>query len=262
MFSIPRKLTACFCICKKILIELERTYSENFQQAYTSKESDSANKSYEFESQAKRLFEIESHSDSLTTISGLVLLYEFIGTHGQMATKYIKHMFNMATRMKLFGVEERLNINEYAALSPVEQRSTASVAWGAFNFFTYVCAMVGTNKLLTCVSMISLFDVAVATPYPPTIPILGSRESLDIQGNTTNSTGSAGCLMDQAFPFLCSFWTIVSGVMFVYRTSTGREKVPIAFALSKYYELLSLADNLPDSMIVRPGNPSTTLLFQ
>lgn len=93
-------------------------------------------KSYEFESEAKRLAEVELHSDSLTTVAGLLLLYESIGTHGKMALSYINHMFDMAARMRLFGVEERLNTSEFATLSSTEQRSTASVAWGAFNFFS------------------------------------------------------------------------------------------------------------------------------
>jgi hypothetical protein len=92
--------------------------------------------SYEFETDAKRLLAAEMNSDSLTAIAGLVLLFESIGTHGQIATKYLNLMFEMAARMRLFGVENRLNAHDYALLSQAGQRSTGCVAWGAFNFFT------------------------------------------------------------------------------------------------------------------------------
>ncbi|KAM3497734.1 hypothetical protein MY10362_008925 [Beauveria mimosiformis] len=58
-------------------------------QAYTLKESIALSKSYDFESEAKRLAEVEVCSDTLTTVAGLLLLYESIGTHGEMALSYI-----------------------------------------------------------------------------------------------------------------------------------------------------------------------------
>jgi hypothetical protein len=50
--------------------------------------------------------------------------------------------------------------------------------------------------------------------------------------------------------------------MLVYRTLAGREQVALAFVLSKYHKLLSLADNLSNKMVRGQNNPCHVLVFQ
>lgn len=110
--------------------------------------------------------------------------------------------------------------------------------------------------------MVSLFDVVVASPYPPSIPKPGSRGNRNNRENMADTSASTPDSKVQVFPSLCSLWTVASEVVFFYRTSTGQNQVPLAFALSKYYKLLCLADNLTDSMVRRQNSTAQTLVFQ
>lgn len=81
---------------------------------------------------------IEGKIDSLTSIAGLTLLSQSVGCHGQVkqTAKYLKALTAMAARLKLFGIEERLQVKDIINLSRGEQSSASFAAWGAFNVIT------------------------------------------------------------------------------------------------------------------------------
>jgi hypothetical protein len=92
-------------------------------------------KSYDFEIEAERLWQIEKMSDTLVTISGLVLLSASTGLHsrGEESRKYMNEMTQMAMRMKLFGVKDTLTTNDVADFSTQHQIQLSYAAWGPFN---------------------------------------------------------------------------------------------------------------------------------
>lgn len=105
------------------------------------------------------------------------------------------------------------------------------------------------------------FNLIPATPYHPAMPIPGAvRISQD--GSEEKILVPLHPIMGQTFTYMCSLWTIVSEAMYLLRTETRSDRVPIAVSLSRYYQLLELADNLPKSMIRQERNAPHVLVFQ
>ena len=73
--------------------------------------------------------------DSLPNLAALNFLWLSCLSHGQgeVGRKYIEAVWQVARRMKLFGVPDTLNAADLQALSPDELRATAHTTWGAFN---------------------------------------------------------------------------------------------------------------------------------
>jgi len=63
-----------------------------------------------------------------------MLLYNSIGSHGQAGkgSVYIHEASDMATRMRLFGVRNSLDLQQMAACPHDEIQATAHAAWGVF----------------------------------------------------------------------------------------------------------------------------------
>ena len=109
--------------------------------------------------------------------------------------------------------------------------------------------------------MTSVFDIVSPPGRPPGIPIPGkggTRSSEDDKADKTRLEDGAG----QIFPCFCSLWTIASEVTLLYRSPEKQKDIPLAFALSRYYRLLDLADSLPSLTIRNDSSPSYVLVFQ
>ena len=71
--------------------------------------------------------------------------------------------------------------------------------------------------------------------------------------------------MGRTFTALCEFWKIareVASVFFVNGAPPLKDRVPLAFAESKYQKLLDLADQLAPEMARGDHNADHVLLFQ
>jgi hypothetical protein len=110
--------------------------------------------------------------------------------------------------------------------------------------------------------MSAYYNLLPATPYCPEIPIPGTV----VISQEPNNEGKIHVLlhptMGETFSYVCSLWTIVSEAMFLLRTEVRSDRAPIAVPLSRFYQLLELADNLPKSMIRRERNAPHVLVFQ
>ena len=91
--------------------------------------------SYDLEREAENIWQTERPLDSLPTLAALSLMWLSLLSHGQGegGRKYIEAVWQVAMRMKLFGVPETLGAAELQSLSRPKQRATAYAAWGAFN---------------------------------------------------------------------------------------------------------------------------------
>jgi len=70
--------------------------------------------------------------------------------------------------------------------------------------------------------------------------------------------------MGHTFTSLCKLWTILQEILAVYAVHDGRplhERVPLAFAESKFQRLLSWADALVLDMARAPQRPGHVLVF-
>lgn len=106
------------------------------------------------------------------------------------------------------------------------------------------------------------FNMLPAIPYCPELPIPGTV----VISQEPNNEGKIHVLlhpiMGETFTYVCSLWTIVSEAMYLLRTELHSDRVPIAVPLSRFYQLLELADNLPKSMIRQGRNAPHVLVFQ
>lgn len=50
------------------------------------------------------------------------------------------------------------------------------------------------------------------------------------------------------FAYFCKLWTITAEVSFMYGCEKAEDTAALSFALSRYHEILALADTLPKNM--------------
>ncbi|KAI9691621.1 MAG: hypothetical protein M1822_007692 [Bathelium mastoideum] len=217
-------------------------------QSYAQKEPEAFAKSYQFEQEAQELWHAERFSDTPNTIAALALLFQSLGGHGKsdVSSQVGKAMSAMASRMKLFNTEDEPSMEDFFALSTPQRSSAAYAAWGAFNTLT----------------MGALFRIVPAVGQPPALPIPGrppkeSGASASWLDRTPHPKGTG-----QTFGYFCSFWAIVSQILFMSNGSQENESVSLAFVLSRYHQLLSLADSLSGSMVRKSASPAHVLVFQ
>lgn len=84
-------------------------------------------------------------------------------------------------------------------------------------------------------------------------------ESDDVSEECSSSS-STHHSYDAMYASFCSLWTILSEVLFIYRSSERPGAATLAFAYSKYGRLLALADRLPNGM-GRQEHASLCVLF-
>ena len=91
-----------------------------------------------FEKEAIELWQIEKSIDSLTAVAGLIMLALALGDRGQGqgGTQYLNQASGMAGRLKLFGVPERIGVEDLGRLGSDEQQAIMHATWGAFNCVT------------------------------------------------------------------------------------------------------------------------------
>lgn len=93
-------------------------------------------KGFEFEEAAVILWRSEAtRLDSETALTGLILLYLCFAVRWESnnADNCLRQVFQMAVRMKLFGVEERISDSDMSLLNADRRSSMVHAAWGAFN---------------------------------------------------------------------------------------------------------------------------------
>ena len=110
--------------------------------------------------------------------------------------------------------------------------------------------------------MQTAFYLAVTTEYPPALPIPRRYEEAEHEDDRTGIKQSLAADGDRTFSTFCSFWTIVSEVLFIYRNTEAPQANSLAFAESKFYKLLSWAENLHVSMVRGEHNPAHVVVLQ
>lgn len=106
-------------------------------QAYCKTDPIAAAKSLEFEEEAQALWRAD-HEDSAPNLAGLMLLYISMVNNGngdQGAVGYVSESGEMAKRMKLFGVHDRITALDSYLPSEGAQYAFRQAAWGHFNAY-------------------------------------------------------------------------------------------------------------------------------
>ncbi|KAL2286975.1 hypothetical protein FJTKL_06474 [Diaporthe vaccinii] len=105
-------------------------------QTYATDSPSATSKVVEFEAAAGILWELDAtRLDSETALTGLILLYLCSAARWESdkADGCLRQVFEMAVRMKLFGVEERISDFDMSLLKTDRRSSMVHAAWGAFN---------------------------------------------------------------------------------------------------------------------------------
>ncbi|KAF1975215.1 hypothetical protein BU23DRAFT_458985 [Bimuria novae-zelandiae CBS 107.79] len=214
-------------------------------QAYTAKDPAAAEKSYQFEKEAELLWRAET-KDSILTIAGLMLLYFSHGGHGSQASQklseFLQEAYDMAKRLKLFGVKHALDEVEIKSLSYEAQLALSHTTWGIFSLYT----------------LQAQYYLCTATEYDPKLPIPHEQEvtGSDHQSASKSPTEmiSQGQQGRQVFYYFCKLSVIASKILLVIRDTQGsKTPPPLAFAMAQFGELLELVDSLPQSMTRNAG---------
>lgn len=104
-------------------------------QAYSRSDPGATGKSLEFEKEARMLWRTDGE-DSLSNLAGLVLLYISMANNrngNEGALSYICEAGEMAKRMQLFGVRDRIATLESLLATDDAQYAFGQTAWGVFN---------------------------------------------------------------------------------------------------------------------------------
>lgn len=106
-------------------------------QAYSTIDPTAATKSLEFEKEARMLWRADA-DDSVPNLAGTMLLYMAMANNNngsQGAANYIFEAGEMAKRMKLFGVHDRLTALQSHLLTEEAQYAFRQATWGIFNAY-------------------------------------------------------------------------------------------------------------------------------
>ncbi|KAJ0119520.1 hypothetical protein J7T55_013722 [Diaporthe amygdali] len=105
-------------------------------QTYGPDDPSAITKGFQFEEEAGILWQAEAtRLDSETALTGLILLYLCFTARWESnnADDCLREVFEMAVRMRLFGVEERISDTEISLLKADRRSAMIHAAWGAFN---------------------------------------------------------------------------------------------------------------------------------
>ncbi|KAF9872647.1 hypothetical protein CkaCkLH20_09826 [Colletotrichum karsti] len=225
-------------------------------QAYATYHPSASGWSHELEAEAGRLWRAD-REDSLTTVAALAFLIQSVGCNGNGAldVEYINETAAMARRLKLFGTSDASTSEDLKDLSEEDARGKAKVAWGVF------CTL----------SMVAQFFLPATTEYPPNLPIPGkdvkglqNESAPRSHGNDAPSGTSsrrkrvAASPFSETFAAFCELWVISSRLTWYYQHE-GPGRASRAFAIEKYYKLLTWAANLPESLVRSKHSPSYVL---
>lgn len=111
-----------------ILLTTQQTFGPDDPSAIT--------KGFQFEEAAGTLWQAEAtRLDSETALTGLILLYLCFTARWESdsADDCLREVFEMAVRMRLFGVEGRVSDSDMSLLKADRRSSMIHAAWGAFN---------------------------------------------------------------------------------------------------------------------------------
>jgi hypothetical protein len=83
------------------------------------------------------------------SLAALTFLFVSGGSHGQLAPsmQYLNAQFEMAKRMRLFGVRNPVTDDELALMDESDRITTVHAAWGAFNVLMWATRQRTSAKL-------------------------------------------------------------------------------------------------------------------
>lgn len=206
---------------------------------------------------AEALWRAERRSDSVLNVAAIIATSVAceIQVSGIPLVELFEDARDMAERLCLFGTRD--STVDGQNLSASYKRQSAQVAWGAYNWLSYVnITLLQSDKASNIVlNRLNIYYVPIKPIcYPPTAPIPG--ESTD--------EVTAKHLVDKIFGALCRLWVIVQEVAAVYSLYRhGSDKtMPLSFAEDKYRKLLQWADNLDSDLVQGEGCFDQVILLQ
>lgn len=101
------------------------------------------------------------------------------------------------------------------------------------------------------------------TKLPPLLERPGQAPSFDKSLTSTHSA-SKPSYAGKSFPYFCQFWCVVHEIAAMYYSSSKHihEHVPLAYAESKFRQLLAWADSLPPDCSRHEGMPHNVAEMQ
>ncbi|KAF2996041.1 hypothetical protein E8E13_002873 [Curvularia kusanoi] len=218
-------------------------------QSYSRTDPSAASKSLEFEQEARMLWRADA-DDSLPNLAGLVLLYIAMannGTGGQGAVSYLFEAVEMAKRLQLFGVHDRITSSDQLQLTEQAQYAFRQTAWGVF------------NVLSLCIHHWIISPIS----NPPDLPIPDKPDAVIFDETLQRFERIKGKITpdDEAYISLCKLYRADLPALTVLRDPDLKVTPPPAFAFSRYKKLLDLLENLPESVRHVDNAPGSALIF-
>ncbi|KAJ4985529.1 hypothetical protein SVAN01_09000 [Stagonosporopsis vannaccii] len=218
-------------------------------QAYCKTDPTAAAKSLEFEKEARTLWRADCE-DSAPNLAGLLLLHISMANNGngdQGALGYVFESGEMAKRMKLFGVHDRITALESHLPTEDAQYAFRQAAWGHFNTY-HLCVH---------------HWIAQPFEYPIALPVPDKPAEVGFDVEQRRFVRSRGCLTpsDEAYMYLCRLCSIDSESLIVLREPSITRLQPLAFTFSRYKKLLDLIDSVPESVKHTNRAPPAVLFF-
>ncbi|KAF3039838.1 dolichyl-phosphate beta-glucosyltransferase, partial [Didymella keratinophila] len=217
-------------------------------QIYVKEDPKASTKSLEFEKEARLLWRADSE-DSIPNLAGLIFLYIAMANNGngdQGAANYVFEAGEMAKRMQLFGVHDKIAASRPQLRSEEAKYALRQASWGLFNIY----------------NLIVHFWIALPLEHPPAVPIPDKPDEVWFDDTLLRFVRVSGKAApdDEAFVYLSKLCRIDSEALILLRDPELSRPPPLAFTFSKYRKLLELINSIPKS-ISRTGNESAAVLL-
>ncbi|KJZ77185.1 hypothetical protein HIM_03506 [Hirsutella minnesotensis 3608] len=220
-------------------------------QCYTSVDINAISYSNAFFSEATKLKRAERSSNNPANLAAMMQFGFGCTMSGEedLVFENFKDVRRKAAEMSLFGVQVTAKqLETFRALPPDRLRESAHIAWGAYN----------------SLSLHSMFFHEKPIPFPPQLPIPGeTRQATDGQF-TPWAPHPLPEYMGDTFVAISKISTISQDVLTVYTDesgSAGTSQGSLAFAESKFQELLASADDFSKRMMQNTQSPAHVLVF-
>ncbi|KAF2010055.1 hypothetical protein BU24DRAFT_496850 [Aaosphaeria arxii CBS 175.79] len=207
-------------------------------------------RSLKFAGEAEMLLRSVSEDDCLSTLAGLALLSIHLTGQGKFtpAASCLIKAKAMAERMKLFGVMDSLLVSSLESKDQLE--ATSGTAWGVFNMIVHQSRFY---------SWIEPVKVRPALPVPgDPVESPPARDNVEAWSLPISERVDGNASARGAF---CRLWVIINEVQLLLRSPDNDGTTSLAFALSKFSDLLHLADTLPHGMRRGERTPNSALVF-
>ncbi|KFA48276.1 hypothetical protein S40293_10140 [Stachybotrys chartarum IBT 40293] len=207
--------------------------------------------SHAFFKETAMLYKAERLSSSLPNVAALHAFSQacISSGHVEVLPQLNVDGRHMAERMKLFGIspEEAAANPRFMNSSPEMQQATAHAAWASHYSLYYKC---------------------VPILFPPMFPVPGGNISDDEESSFENPLGwksyPLAPYMGAVFPALCGMWLIAQEIISAYyhdHEIPVADRVPLAFAESKYRRLLAWTTRLDPMLTCHEEKTLATVLI-